>query len=85
MTKLVEQMKRAALEVYEAIKPVNVMYGRVTSANPLRVQLSQKLNLTKDFFIVREGENSFSVGDVLILIRMQGGQQYLIFGKKGAL
>lgn len=55
--------------------------------SPFRVQIDQKLVLTKEFFIVKSGvsASSFKVGDVLILFRNEGGQKYLIFDKKGAL
>ena len=32
-----------------------------------------------------EQADSFEIGDVLILFRVQGGQEYLIFDKKGGL
>ena len=55
--------------------------------SPFRVQIDQKLVLTKEFFIVKSGvsASSFKVGDVLILFRNDGGQKYLVFDKKGAL
>lgn len=80
-------IKTIAVGAVEARKPVEICFGTVQAFAPFTVRLSQKLVLGKDFFIVRDGVTAqdFKVGDVLILVRMQGGQQYLIDGKKGGL
>lgn len=67
--------------------PMMMCYGTVVSKNPFQIRIDQKNILGKAFFMVAEGTtiNSFEVGDRLILLRQQGGQEYLIFGKKGAL
>ena len=66
---------------------MTICFGKVIALSPFRVQIDQKLVLTKKFFIVKSGvsASSFKVGDVLILFRNEGGQKYLIFDKKGAL
>lgn len=66
---------------------MTICFGKVIALSPFRVQIDQKLVLTKEFFIVKNGvsASSFKVGDVLILFRNEGGQKYLIFDKKGAL
>ena len=42
---LVESIKKAALEVTEATKPVVVMFGTVISISPLRINVEQKMTL----------------------------------------
>ena len=66
---------------------MTICFGKVIALSPFRVQIDQKLVLTREFFIVKSGvsASSFKVGDVLILFRNEGGQKYLIFDKKGAL
>ena len=66
---------------------MTICFGKVIALSPFRVQIDQKLVLTKEFFIVKSGvsASSFKVGDVLILFRNEGGQKDLIFDKKGAL
>ena len=44
-TGLVEAMKRAAKEEREASKPVNVYFGEVQSAKPLKINVEQKMVL----------------------------------------
>ena len=80
-------MKQIAENVFEARRPADWCYGKVISLDPFQVQIDQKLPLKKEFLAVRTGVNasSFKVGDKLILLRKQGGQEYLILDKKGAL
>lgn len=87
MKNFIETIKRTALQAVDASKPVEICYGTVQSIEPFQIRLSQKLILGKEFFLVRSGmtKNSFETGDLLILFRLQGGQQYLIFDRKGAL
>ena len=85
MQQFVETMKEIALNAVENTKPMQIRQGKVLSASPLQVRLSQKEILTKEFLVALYGHDSFQTGDTLILLRFQGGQQYLILGKKGAL
>ena len=80
-------MRQIAANARQAALPMTICFGKVIALSPFRVQIDQKLVLTKEFFIVKSGvsASSFKVGDVLILFRNEGGQKYLIFDKKGAL
>ena len=87
MPNLMESMRLIAANERQASLPTAICFGKVIALSPFRVQVDQKLVLTKEFFIVKSGvsSSSFKVGDVLILFRNEGGQKYLIFDKKGAL
>ena len=87
MRQFIDVMKKVALNAIETTKPVEICYGTVQSKNPFQVRLSQKQILGKESFIVKNGitAQSFEEGDILILFRVQGGQQYLIYDKTGAL
>lgn len=87
MPNLMESMRQIAANERQAALPMIICFGKVIALSPFRVQIDQKLVLTKEFFIVKSGvsASSFKVGDVLILFRNEGGQKYLIFDKKGAL
>ena len=39
---LVETLKRSAVEAVEAKKPVNVYFGEVVTASPLKINVEQK-------------------------------------------
>lgn len=87
MPNMFNAMKQIAENVFEARRPADWCYGKVISLDPFQVQIGQKLPLKKEFLAVRTGvsASSFKVGDKLILLRKQGGQEYLILDKKGAL
>ena len=87
MPNLMESMRQIAANERQAALPMTICFGKEIALSPFRVQIDQKLVLTKEFFIVKSGvgASSFKVGDVLILFRNEGGQKYLIFDKKGAL
>ena len=86
MPDLFTAMKQIAKDVFDTLQPADWCYGKVISFDPFQVQIDQKLPL-KEFLAVRTGvsASSFKVGDKLILLRKQGGQEYLILDKKGAL
>ncbi len=87
MPDLYNAMKQIAKDVFDTLRPADWCYGTVISLDPFRVQIDQKTPLEKNFLEVRTGvsASSFKVGDTLILLKKQGGQQYLILDKKGAL
>ena len=87
MPDLFNAMKQIAKDVFDTLQPADWCYGKVISLDPFQVQIDQTLPLKKEFLAVRTGVSASSckVGDKLILLRKQGGQEYLILDKKGAL
>ena len=87
MQRFINTLKQISANERQSALPMTICFGKVVSLSPFRVQIDQKLVLTKEFFIVKSGvsASSFQVGDILILLRNEGGQKYLIFDKKGAL
>lgn len=49
---LVKIIKKAAVEAMEASKPVNVCFGIVESANPLKIRVEQKMVLGKSQLVL---------------------------------
>ncbi|MEK5235471.1 DUF2577 domain-containing protein [Paenibacillus sp. FSL L8-0470] len=93
---MLEAIKRAAQEAVDAAGPVQVQLGVVTKVNPLEVLVDNRLSLTEDFLIIPETLLGLTVaiglqeieirkplasGDKLLLIRMQGGQRYVIMDR----
>lgn len=56
---LVETLKRAAVEAIEAKKPVNVYFGEVISASPLKINVEQKMILGEKQLILSRNVTDF--------------------------
>lgn len=78
---LVQLIKQAAVEAVEASKPAVVLFGTVSSISPLTIYLEQKRTLTKSFLIISDKAKNLAAGDGVIMIRMQGGQKYIVLDK----
>ena len=130
LANLSESIKKAALDAVEASKPCAIMFGKVTSTSPLKINVEQTLTLTDAQLILTRNvtdfktnitadhytedithnhsytddgsssttgsnthkhrvkgkkeitvHNSLVVGDMVLLLRMQGGQQYIVWDR----
>ncbi|MCL1880852.1 MAG: DUF2577 domain-containing protein [Oscillospiraceae bacterium] len=73
-------IKTAAVDAVEAEKPVCVMYGTIRQVSPLTIDISDRLILSGGQLSVIS-DVSLSVGDSVALLREQGGQRFVVFGK----
>lgn len=76
---IIETIKQVALKAFEASNPVKILFGVVTSINPITINVADKLTLTEEFLIFN-GEPV--EGEVVTLIRVQGGQKYVVLGNR---
>lgn len=76
---IIETIKKVALSAFEASNPVKLLFGKVISTNPIKIQVGEYLTLTKEFLVIN-GE--VSNGDSVTLIRCQGGQKYVVLGTR---
>lgn len=77
---LVRTIKKAAVDAVNAQNPTTLVFGKVLGVNPLQIQIEQKITLD-DKQIIRTKHVTINTGDILVLLRMQGGQQYLILAE----
>lgn len=56
---LVDTLKRAAVEAVEAGNPVNVYFGEVISASPLKINVEQKMILGEKQLILSRNVTNF--------------------------
>lgn len=56
---LTKTIKRAALDAVKASKPVEVCFGKVTSASPLKILVEQKLPLGEGQLILTRNVTNF--------------------------
>ena len=81
---LLQIIKKAAMDAVETSTPMRVVFGTIESISPLRVKIEQKLSIGEIFLIQTDTFKRYTdkkIGDKLVLIRMQGGQQYLILDR----
>jgi hypothetical protein len=57
---LVRLIKKAAIDAIEARKPVNVCYGKVINANPLKIVVEQKFILEKSQLVLCRNVTEFT-------------------------
>lgn len=76
---IIETIKRVALNAFEASKPVNLMFGEVISTDPVTIKVGDTLNLSREFLVIN---GTVSKGDMVTLIRCQGGQKYVVLGTR---
>ncbi|MGL5715052.1 MAG: DUF2577 domain-containing protein [Paraclostridium sp.] len=83
MSNLVSLIKKAAIEAIENSKPTHIQYGMVESSSPLKIRIDQKRLLGLNFLILGESikQKSLQVGDKVILLRVQGGQEFVVIDR----
>lgn len=81
---LVKTIKKTAVEAVEATKPVAVCFGKVESISPLKINVEQKMTLSKAQLVLTEtAQDGLAAGDEVILLRQQGGQKYIVLDRIG--
>lgn len=83
---MIEIIKRAAVDAVNSSYPTQVIFARVASTSPLQVYISQKMpNVGAPLLVVSAtaAKANLAVGDKVILLRAQGGQQFIVLDKEG--
>ena len=80
ITDLVRLIKKTAIDAVNATDPVAIRYGEVISINPLQIRIDQKLVLGKEQLKLTKTvvDKPLIKDEKLLIIRMQGGQQYIV-------
>lgn len=94
---IVDQIRKISNTTHIVSDPVAVMQGIVVSIHPLEVNVEQRLSLKEVFLVVPErlteykvtlssGEEliireGLGVGDKVLLMRVQGGQQFIVLDR----
>ena len=96
MANLIETIKKAAVDAVRASNPVVFLFGVVIKENPLTINIDQKMELTEEFLVLTSQvklyetiinnqktiiDNSLKKDEQVILIRMQGGQRFIVLDR----
>lgn len=60
-SELLQTIKQAAKEAVDADNPCGVLFGTVTSNNPLQINIEQKMTLSKEFLILTKNVVDYNV------------------------
>lgn len=94
-------IKKAALDVVNASKPVEILYGTVEVASPLAIRVNQNTLLQEIDLVLTRNVSNYSIqfsestlgtstlylqnslvqGEKVVLIKFQGGQDYLVLDR----
>ena len=83
MADMIDAVKKAAVKAVLAGKPVHAQFGTVEHLSPLQVSIDQKIILRQSQLVQIKGlseTQQLEVGDSVALIRVQGGQTFIILG-----
>lgn len=112
---MMQIIKQAAIEAVEQNSPMTVAYGTVTKANPLEINVEQRMNIKGDMILLtsnvtdkevevevndktEEGgtephihnykgakkhihKKGLKAGEKVLLLRIQGGQKYIVLDR----
>ncbi|WP_187115091.1 DUF2577 domain-containing protein [Anaerostipes caccae] len=82
MAEWVALLKKIAKQERESSKPAAIVEGKVTSGDPLKIRLNKRVTIDKDFLYMTDGAKELKKGDTAILLRNQGGQDFVVLGRK---
>ncbi|WP_366290268.1 DUF2577 family protein [Paenibacillus sp. AN1007] len=80
---MLDVIKKAAVAAVDAKSPVQIMYGSVTNTQPLEITVEQRLALSDPFLVLTESvaQKSWMMGDSALLLRVQGGDSYVVLDR----
>lgn len=81
MPNIVETLSKVAKQAIEESMPCGVYFGTVLDNSPLRIQIDPKKTFDEDFLVLPDSLTPLAQGDKVILIRVQGGQQFVVMDK----
>lgn len=81
---LVQLIKQIAFEAVEAAKPCDYTIGTVINTSPLKIKVSQTMELEEYFLDLTKNvteENALKKGDKVLMLRKAGGQKYAVIDR----
>ena len=84
MVNIGDAIRVLAVQAQEAGKPSMRIFGVVTSLNPLRIQVNEKLTLSGKSLAITQTVRNYinwgflTVGDKVVMTRQAGGQLFIV-------
>lgn len=84
MTNLAEAVRLLSTQADESTKPTMRVFGTVTSLEPFKVQINEKLTLEKGNLVITQTIRNYitrkyiKIGSKVVMTRQRGGQLYIV-------
>ena len=84
MANLTEAVRLLSMQAEESAKPSMRIFGTVTSLEPFKVQINEKLTLEKGNLVITQTIRNYitweyiKVGSKVVMTRQRGGQLYIV-------
>ena len=84
MSDIIQIIKKAAVSAVSAENPTQVFYGNIESLEPLKIRINPQIVIAEKFITMistikaLKSNNQLEIGAKVLLIREQGGQNYLL-------
>ena len=80
-TETLKLIKKAAIDAVAASKPVTLCFGKIVTSLPIRIDVEQKIILGENQIVLTQSMERMLPGDEVVLLRIQGGQKYIVLDK----
>ena len=78
---MLEIVKRVAAETDDTGAPAALLFGVVTSREPVRISVESRFEIGGDAVVLlRQQQGGFLGGERVALLRDRGGQRFLVLG-----
>jgi len=83
MADLYELIKEISINVVEESQPMAVFFGTITNMSPINIFIDSKLTLKPLHISMTDTAKKidFKTGDKVLLLRMKGGQKYIVIDR----
>ncbi|TVX91907.1 DUF2577 family protein [Paenibacillus agilis] len=78
---LSEKIKRISMQANTASVPAAVMFGQVQKVTPIHLLVDSRFVIEGDMVIMSRDLPELLVGDTVVLLRNNGGQQFVVLGR----
>lgn len=84
MANLTEAIRLLSMQAEESAKPSMRIFGTVTSLEPFKVQINEKLTLEKGNLVITQTIRNYitweyiKIGSKVVMTRQRGGQLYIV-------
>ncbi|MBD8499970.1 DUF2577 family protein [Paenibacillus arenosi] len=78
---LSDKIKLISMQANTASVPVSVMFGQVQKVSPIHILVDSRFVIDGDMVIMSRDLPELLVGDSVILLRNNGGQQFVVLGR----